>query len=147
MTTFTIKQILENMFDDKSFNKVIEHMESCSMLSNEDSNLVDSENNYQKEELISQFTKLMESTQEDYRQDSQVLSGYNGVYPFIKAEYGMFEPTMKTIGVNMKEVANNTAGTLDLGLFVKEDSSKPAMIVLFAEPRNDGTRMFVWFVE
>ena len=141
-----MKKALKDMFEDGKLTEILDYLNDCGYFEDHDDCFDDGEYN---SKIIKHFIKIIENTAEEYEQESYIFNGYNGVYPIITAGYHMFEPPKETKMINMKKLVNNQMceNMFNLGLCVKEDESKPGLIALFAEPRNDGTRIFIWFVE
>lgn len=145
-----MKKALKDMFKEGKLNNVLGSLNDCSYFDNEEYNECFDENGECNEKIVDCLIEIIENTAEEFNTQSYIYNGYNGVYPGFDAKYHTFEPSKETLVVNMKEIASNKSGydeDLNLSLYVKEDLEKPGLMVLFAEPRNDGTRIFAWLVE
>lgn len=139
-----MQKILEIMFDEGSLKKIIIELKDKSMI---DEDVFEDSTNM-KENIVKKIVELICQSKKDFRQKQTFMNGHNGVYPLVKAQYHMFEPEITSFTVNMNQVASNQINEhFDLGLFIKEDPSKPSMLAIIAEPRNCPAYMFAWFVE
>ena len=141
-----MKNFITEMFEEGKLTEILDRLNDFGYFDDNDDCFDDGEYN---SKIIKHFIEIIESTAEEYNQESFIFNGYNGVYPIITAGYHMFEPSKETEMINMKKLINNQMceDMFNLSLCVKEDESKPGLIALFAEPRNAGARVFIWFVE